>query len=371
MQTVFKYNLEFINNKHYSLRPTNDDVDAPPPSATTPPSSTARLLSRRNRIDGDDNGGGNDANFNDINSDDERPTAVLQQKRQRYRQQFYDDDDEDHVAEKSSWWSPKLRSIWRRWSGIATSANPTTTTESNVVEPLQPPHRLQSQQQQSSRQRFAIDEQIIGRLGETIEICRPCTDFESAHAFCSSEIGECADCCGVIKSILVCHFLMCIISHMQTVTRGTMFGVQQRPRLATNEIYVNRTRLLRNNLFDIWSDGQPLNTMTTQSPATTTIVPTATTTLHSSVTSQPQNYRRRRRRRSSAATAAETAVIGALLSFHTPLHCDTAHEPGEFVFMGRRRFEEMMVICAPRLNEWARIVERLQSSGDAPCELSS
>lgn len=139
-----------------------------------------------------------------------------------------------------------------------------------------------------------------------------------------------------------------------------MFGVQQRPRLATNEIYVNRTRLLRNNLFDILTDGTP-NPLTTQSTSATTLDPT--TTMPATVA--PLQIRR------LVTTTPETAHISALLSFHTPLHCATAHEPGEFVFMGRRRFEEMMVICAPRLNEWAAIVERLQSNGDAPCELSS
>lgn len=36
----------------------------------------------------------------------------------------------------------------------------------------------------------AIDEQITGALGETYEICRPCTDVEMAHAYCSSDIGK-------------------------------------------------------------------------------------------------------------------------------------------------------------------------------------
>lgn len=139
-----------------------------------------------------------------------------------------------------------------------------------------------------------------------------------------------------------------------------MFGVQQRPRLATNEIYVNRTRLLRNNLFDILAD-----------PDTATAA------------AQPQRYgfspSRNRYSRAArlAATPAPPPSLApsptgpALLSFHTPLHCSTAHERGEFVFMGRRRFEEMMVICAPRLAEWAATVERLQRSGEAPCVLTS
>lgn len=57
------------------------------------------------------------------------------------------------------------------------------------------------------------------------------------------------------------------------------------------------------------------------------------------------------------------------LSFHTPLHCSTSHDDGEFVFMGRRRFEEMMIICSPRLDEWARIVNQLSDQDSAPCIL--
>lgn len=194
MQTVFKYNLEFINNKHYSLRPTNDASDAS--AAAT---AAERLLSRRNRIDGND--ANNNDDTNDIQTDDERrmlPARRAIQKQQQYRQQFIAGNKENQQQHKPSrpndaaWWSPNVRSIWRHWSDDASigAATVTTTTESNVVQPLQPPHGLLQALQPMQRQRLAVDEQIIGRLGETIEICRPCTDFESAHAFCSSEIGE-------------------------------------------------------------------------------------------------------------------------------------------------------------------------------------
>ena len=58
-------------------------------------------------------------------------------------------------------------------------------------------------------------------------------------------------------------------------------------------------------------------------------------------------------------------------SFHTPRHCLVSPGEGEFVFMGRRRFDEMMLICAPRLDEWARLVQKFTTTNQAPCILAS
>lgn len=130
-----------------------------------------------------------------------------------------------------------------------------------------------------------------------------------------------------------------------------MFGIQQLPRLNTNAIYVNRTRVLRNNLHaildaeDAWRHYQ-------------------------------HTKKKPRKPNANAPELVDEVNITssdqlAELAFHTPLHCATEHEYGEFVFMGRRRFEEMMVICAPRLQEWAAIVDRLNNSDNAPCILGS
>lgn len=127
-----------------------------------------------------------------------------------------------------------------------------------------------------------------------------------------------------------------------------MFGIQQQPRLSTNEIYVNQTRVLRNNMHaildaeDAWRHYQ-----------------------RSKKKSRPTDTK------SLKPNPAEVTDTLADLTFHTPLHCATEHEDGEFVFMGRRRFEEMMIICAPRLQEWAAIVDLLNHSNNAPCILSS
>jgi len=59
------------------------------------------------------------------------------------------------------------------------------------------------------------------------------------------------------------------------------------------------------------------------------------------------------------------------LSFHWPQHCLISHGDGEFVFMGRRRFNEIALMCAPRLSEWFYVTEKLNSNGQAACNLRS
>lgn len=88
----------------------------------------------------------------------------------------------DTAANNGTWWSSAASALWRRWivrddrepaKGVAQST--TSVVDDGVPTPP----------------RMAVDEQITGRLGETFEICRPCTDVEMAHAYCSSDIGEC------------------------------------------------------------------------------------------------------------------------------------------------------------------------------------
>lgn len=57
--------------------------------------------------------------------------------------------------------------------------------------------------------------------------------------------------------------------------------------------------------------------------------------------------------------------------FHTPTHCSPSQGEGEFVFIGRKRFDELMLICAPRLEEWAYISRKMNESNTAPCILLS
>lgn len=58
-------------------------------------------------------------------------------------------------------------------------------------------------------------------------------------------------------------------------------------------------------------------------------------------------------------------------SFHTPRHCSATHGEGEFVFIGRKRFDEIMVICVPRIQEWRHVAVRYNGTEKAPCILNA
>lgn len=89
------------------------------------------------------------------------------------------------------WWSSVATSLWQRWN------HDRDDDDHRHHEPAKAGRGVAQHQSASAAlsaavvpQRMAVDEQITGRLGETFEICRPCTDVEMAHAYCSSDIGE-------------------------------------------------------------------------------------------------------------------------------------------------------------------------------------
>lgn len=51
-----------------------------------------------------------------------------------------------------------------------------------------------------------------------------------------------------------------------------------------------------------------------------------------------------------------------------PTACDARHGQGEFVIMAKRRLGDLVLVCAPRLETWAKAVRELES---APCVLRS
>jgi len=52
-------------------------------------------------------------------------------------------------------------------------------------------------------------------------------------------------------------------------------------------------------------------------------------------------------------------------------HCGARQGDGEFVFMVRRKLGDLTLTCAPRLDEWVRVLRRLSRSGAAECILHS
>ncbi|CAK9834381.1 Meteorin-like protein [Anthophora retusa] len=51
-----------------------------------------------------------------------------------------------------------------------------------------------------------------------------------------------------------------------------------------------------------------------------------------------------------------------------PTACDARHGQGEFVIMAKRRLGDLVLVCAPRLETWAKVVRELET---APCVLRS
>lgn len=138
--------------------------------------------------------------------------------------------------------------------------------------------------------------------------------------------------------------------------RGKIFQIQDRPILDTIEISISKVKTLRNNLLSL------------DTPDDTDL--------------QCQDQHKKTRRHQQRRKGLKDDINNDLqnnsqanqndkVSFHRPSHCLTSYGEGEFIFMGRRRFNEMMLVCAPRLEEWTSIVQRYANTNDAPCVLSS
>lgn len=56
---------------------------------------------------------------------------------------------------------------------------------------------------------------------------------------------------------------------------------------------------------------------------------------------------------------------------HISQNCGVSHGTGEFVFMARRKLGDLSLQCAPRLEEWALLINSLTEEGMAHCVLRS
>ncbi|RZC32452.1 meteorin-like protein [Asbolus verrucosus] len=59
------------------------------------------------------------------------------------------------------------------------------------------------------------------------------------------------------------------------------------------------------------------------------------------------------------------------VTLHVAQHCGVSHGLGEFVFMARRKLGDLTLQCAPRLEDWAMLVNKLSEEGKAHCVLRS
>lgn len=99
------------------------------------------------------------------------PTQVL--KNDKISDDGMDSLEKNSKYESDSWWW-----WWRRWlSDGSTNGDDGKSTGAKIV---------------NVRNRGGYvdgDEDIVGIFGESWDVCRPCSDDEMVHAYCSSDIG--------------------------------------------------------------------------------------------------------------------------------------------------------------------------------------
>ncbi|PSN49762.1 Meteorin-like protein, partial [Blattella germanica] len=143
-----------------------------------------------------------------------------------------------------------------------------------------------------------------GSAYDPSEECRPCTEEEMAHAFCTSDL----------------------------VTRGIIRGIENKDELEVAQVTVKVTKLLRQSIED-----------------------------NVSMITQPDDD-------------SNNLVIddseGQVL-VNVARHCGARHGTGEFVFMARKKLGDLSLSCAPRLEDWATVVRKINKEGTAHCVLKS
>jgi hypothetical protein len=112
------------------------------------------------------------------------------------------------------------------------------------------------------------------------------------------------------------------------VTRGIIHGVENREELEVSQMSVKVTKLIRHTADDAFTSD-------------------------------------------SNAIPDESDDALKEVTLHVAQHCGVSHGLGEFVFMARRKLGDLTLQCAPRLEDWALLVNRLSEEGKAHCVLRS
>ncbi|KAF2880864.1 hypothetical protein ILUMI_25309 [Ignelater luminosus] len=116
------------------------------------------------------------------------------------------------------------------------------------------------------------------------------------------------------------------------VTRGIIRGVENQDEMEVSQVSVKVTKLIRHTTEDGYSDDIEESENAIENP-------------HESSSKE---------------------VI-----LHVAQHCGVKHGLGEFVFMARRKLGDLTLQCAPRLEDWAVLVNSLSDEGKAHCVLRS
>lgn len=117
-----------------------------------------------------------------------------------------------------------------------------------------------------------------------------------------------------------------------TVTRGIIRGVENHDEMEVSQVSVKVTKLIRHTTEDGYSDDIEESENFIENP-------------HESSSKE--------------------------VTLHVAQHCGVKHGLGEFVFMARRKLGDLTLQCAPRLEDWAVLVNSLSDEGKAHCVLRS
>lgn len=112
---------------------------------------------------------------------------------------------------------------------------------------------------------------------------------------------------------------------MFTVTRGIIYGVENHDELEISQMSVKVTKLIRHTVDDTYT---------------------------------------------RESNSVEPDILHEV-TLHVAQHCGVSHGAGEFVFMARRKLGDLTLQCAPRLEDWAVLVNELSEEGKAHCVLRS
>ncbi|KAF5294937.1 hypothetical protein FQR65_LT10650 [Abscondita terminalis] len=114
------------------------------------------------------------------------------------------------------------------------------------------------------------------------------------------------------------------------VTRGIMRGIENHDDMEVSEISVKVTKLIRHTTDDGYSDDLE----------------------------EKEN-------------SIDNDDLTDEITLQVAQHCGVKHGVGEFVFMARRKLGNLTLQCAPRLEDWALLINDLSQDGKAHCVLRS
>lgn len=113
------------------------------------------------------------------------------------------------------------------------------------------------------------------------------------------------------------------------MTRGTIYSVENKDEEELSQLSIKVTKMIRHTVNDIYSPDLETNSVYDEGEKIKEVV------------------------------------------LHVSQHCGVTHGEGEFVFMARSKLGDLTLQCAPRLEDWAQLVNQLSEDGTAHCVLRS